>query len=394
MTSTRPSIRSSPKRLLSRVNELQKTSAELKKQLDLCRSLSDEAADPICTVDMTGIITYANKASTKLLKIPLKELLATHFSKYLDKGSLLKGYECFSIAKSGKKVYDELNIVDRQGKVIPVDFHTTPLVRGGKVVAVHAVVRDISRRKALERTHIESQKMQALYHFIAAMAQEIKYPLKAISDRLARTLQEFNTKDFEYIGYKEYKQIIAVMESTSHQIEYCYDITHRMINLNKRNLGVAVSKCDVNEVIRSAVKKIDGQIQQLNVRMTLRLSSRLTAAAISAMELQQALTHLFVNAVQSMPTGGKVVVTTLWDKNKSRIVVLVKDEGVGIARENLPHIFEPFFSTKQHGPHKGSGLGLSIAHSIIHAYRGDIFIDSSLRTGTVVRVELPAAAHR
>ncbi len=360
----------------------------------MCRSLSDESADAICTVDLSGKMTYANKASAKLLKIPLKKLLGTRFSKYLDKGSLLKGHEYLAITKSGRKVSDELNIVDRNGKVIPVDFHAAPFFNGGRVAAVHAVVRDIRRRKAMERMQGESQKMQALYHFIAAMAQEIKYPLKAISDRLARTLQEFSSKDFEYIGYKEFKQIISVMQNTSQQIQYCHDITHRMINFNKRNLGAAVSKCEVNEAVRNAVRGSESQAIHANARIKLRLAARLPHAAISAMELHQVLTHLFVNAVQAMPTGGKVVVSTFFDKDKNRAVIQIKDEGVGITRENLPHIFEPFFTTKQHGPHKGSGLGLSIVHSIVHARRGDILIESSLRTGTTVRVELPAAVNR
>ena len=80
--------------------KLQKTNSDLKKQLVLCRSLSDEAADAICTVNLAGTMTYANTASAKLLKTPIKKLLGTHFSKYLDKESLAKGYEYFKIAKS------------------------------------------------------------------------------------------------------------------------------------------------------------------------------------------------------------------------------------------------------------------------------------------------------
>ena len=389
MTKKRYPMASSPRHLRQRIGSLQNEIFEINKRLDMCRSLSDEAADAICTADLNGTLTYANKATARLLKMPLKKIVGTHFRRFVHKGSLSKAYQYFTLAKSGKKVSDEVNIVDRTGNVIPVDFHTTPISKGGKVVAVHTIVRDIRRRKAMEQMQAEAQKMQAMYHFISAMAQEIKYPLKAISDRLTSTLQEFKAKDFEYIGYREFKQIVATIETIANQVLYCHDITHRMINLKRRTLGAVVSRCHVNEAVRQAVRTIEVQSGHTDVKFNLSLSPALHGAAISTMELHQVLMHLFVNAVQAMPMGGKVMVKTSLNKDKKRIIIQIRDEGVGIAKENLPHIFEPFFTTKQHGPHRNSGLGLSIVHSIVHAYRGDIHIHSSLRSGTTVHIELP-----
>src|SRR3989344_138334 len=379
------------KSLLATIKQQKDMIRSLAHQLEVCRVLSDEAADAICTVDLKGRLTYANKAQADLVKVPLSKIKGTHFRRYVDPVSLGKAYKFFKLAKNGKKIRDELNVVDSKGNLIPVDFHTTPLYKNRKVFAIHTIIRDISKRKQFERLQIEAAKTQAMNHFIAGMAKEVKYPLEVIVGRLENISRNYRTRDFEYIGYKEFKQIMGTIEHLNHEVKYCCSITNRMIDLNRKNLGISRSVCDVNKAVGKAVDLLDEKILRPHTKVSLKLSSRLPPGAISELELSQVVTNILTNAVESMPTGGTVRGGTSYDKGKKRIALQIKDQGIGIKKENLPRVFEPFFTTKQTGFEKNSGLGLAIAHSIVHAHQGNVTVSSNLRQGTVFVVELPVA---
>ena len=116
----------------------------------------------------------------------------------------------------------------------------------------------------------------------------------------------------------------------------------------------------------------------------------LAPAAIACFEFEQVMQHVMNNAIEAMPSGGVLTVRT-FQKNKGRQVqVEVKDQGIGISKEILPRVFDPFFSTGPKGFGQSAGLGLSVAQTIIRAAHGDISIKSSLRRGTVVTIVLPS----
>jgi signal transduction histidine kinase len=100
-------------------------------------------------------------------------------------------------------------------------------------------------------------------------------------------------------------------------------------------------------------------------------------------QLRQLFWNLCLNAVEAMPTGGELRVGASHDGQ--RLEVWVSDTGRGIAAQDLPHIFEPFFSTKP----EGTGIGLAAAHRIVHDHGGDIDVRSLAPTGTSFSVVLP-----
>jgi signal transduction histidine kinase len=103
--------------------------------------------------------------------------------------------------------------------------------------------------------------------------------------------------------------------------------------------------------------------------------------------MRQAFLNLFLNAIDAMPSGGTLTVSTnLCSSAASQSVsICVKDTGIGINDKLLPHIFEPFHSTKE----KGTGLGLSITYGIIKEHRGNIKVESKMREGTKFLIEIP-----
>ena len=107
-----------------------------------------------------------------------------------------------------------------------------------------------------------------------------------------------------------------------------------------------------------------------------------------AQKLQEVLLNLLLNASQAMPNGmGRITITAAEDKRAKQVEIMVKDTGDGISEDNLPHIFDPFFSTKEVG--YGTGLGLSVAHGIIEHHKGSLSVASRVGEGSVFTIRLP-----
>jgi signal transduction histidine kinase len=123
-----------------------------------------------------------------------------------------------------------------------------------------------------------------------------------------------------------------------------------------------------------------------NIETSIHLADGLPHVFVDEHQIQQVLVNLATNAVQAMSTGGRLVITTRIGKSGSSVEIGVADTGKGIAPEFLPHIFDPFFSTKGEG---GTGLGLSVSYGIIKNHHGEIRVDSKVGVGTTFTVELP-----
>jgi signal transduction histidine kinase len=115
------------------------------------------------------------------------------------------------------------------------------------------------------------------------------------------------------------------------------------------------------------------------------------ACAANSNAMRQILLNLLTNAVQAMPHGGELRLRTA-RAGHDRIRIEVEDTGVGIAPENLNKVFDPFYTTK--APGQGTGLGLSVVHSVVRRYGGDISVDSVHGVGTTFRIELPCPCHQ
>jgi len=104
-------------------------------------------------------------------------------------------------------------------------------------------------------------------------------------------------------------------------------------------------------------------------------------------QIQQCVINLIFNAIDAMPDGGSLIIGSLFRKDKNMAEIKVEDTGSGISKEDLPHIFDPFYSTKTEG--KGLGLGLSTVHGIIDRHKGTITVDSEAGKGTVFTMKIP-----
>lgn len=347
--------------------------------------------DELLLIRKDATIAYANDAAVRGFGYERESLLEKPVVRFLKEPMSVAEWQktYFEQLKKKKKTISfEIERVTKKGHTQTLEV-TAALMRYGGQEYLLSIARDITLRRQNEEKIRETDKMKALSLFVSGTAQEIKYPLQAISVRIQQLLQKYKNRDFEYIGYNEFNDLMGTLKSVNNQIRQCCEITGKLLILNRKKAGIKESGCDVNSTIKNSLNLFSQQLALTNVRLRLLLADHLAHVAISAGELSEIIANVTANAMQAMPSGGLYLIKTFADKNKRLIHIEFKDDGVGIPKEILSRVFEPFFTTKKTDPGKNSGLGLSVVYSIVKDCDGDVMITSSQRNGTAVKVSLP-----
>lgn len=355
------------------------------------KTVYNQSPDGLVVLDFNDQIVDANKSALKIFQRALAELKGSGFSRHLGWTSRKRFARAVEEAKAGRPASAiDINVLDPEKNLVPVEVTVSLFSNsGGPATHILASMRDVAeRRKILQEAH-EEEKMQALQHFIAGAAHEIHHPIKALLDQSRRLVQKYSRREFEYVSYREFRDIMDSLEKMQEQIRYCHETTQRMISLNKKRIGKLSAHAKVNAVIERKIMAIRHQFELTNITFRFRQGRDLKLAAIFEQDLEQILQNILSNSVQSMPAGGVIQIKTVMDAKGRNVVIECKDTGVGIPTEAIPRVFEPFFTTKQRGMERNSGLGLTIVYSIIKSYHGHIAIKSTLRQGTVVTISLP-----
>ena len=245
----------------------------------------------------------------------------------------------------------------------------------------------ISLELAVENLHdkqeqlVEVEKLASLGRVAAGVAHEINNPLAVINEK-AGLLQDF----LEVSGdFKHRERFGALLEGITDSVKRCRTITHRLLGFARR-VEVTVEPLDLNEVVRRVREYLEADRAEKGVAIELRLAEGLPTAHTDRVEFEQVLINIVKNAIDALPAGGTIVVTTR-AKNQRWLQVVIADNGPGIPPEHLKRLFEPFFTTKEKG--KGTGLGLFVSHGIMKKLGGRILVESVVGMGTNFTLELP-----
>jgi two-component system NtrC family sensor kinase len=145
---------------------------------------------------------------------------------------------------------------------------------------------------------------------------------------------------------------------------------------------------NVNEVMDRSLRLVQHQLDLTGIQVLLQLDPALPLVQCDAAQIEQVFLALIMNAMDALPQGGNLWLTTRFSVEESQVRTVVRDDGSGIAPEILARIFEPFLTTKETG--RGVGLGLAISHSILERHNGNIEVQSEVGQGTTFTVTLPA----
>ena len=143
----------------------------------------------------------------------------------------------------------------------------------------------------------------------------------------------------------------------------------------------------VHQAVTQVARLVHREAQEKNISLVLDLVSGDPEVLGDSTKLEQVCLNILINAMQAMPTGGFINVTSCvdWSDGRKFVTLAFADQGVGIPHENLPRLFDPYFTTRL----DGTGLGLAIADRIVTDHGGKILVESTVGRGTVVKVCLP-----
>jgi two-component system NtrC family sensor kinase len=245
----------------------------------------------------------------------------------------------------------------------------------------------ISLELAVENLHdkqeqlVEVEKLASLGRVAAGVAHEINNPLAVINEK-AGLLQDF----LEVSGdFKHRERFGTLLEGITDSVKRCRAITHRLLGFARR-VEVTVEPIELNDLVSRVREYLEGDRAEKGIRIELRLAAGLPAAHTDRVEFEQVLVNILKNAIDAVPAGGEIVVTTL-AKNQRWLQIVIADNGPGIPPEQIKRLFEPFFTTKEKG--KGTGLGLFVSRGIMKKLGGRILVESIVGTGTNFTLELP-----
>lgn len=259
----------------------------------------------------------------------------------------------------------------------------SPIYNENGTISKQAMIIDITERKALEDELLKARKLESVGILAGGIAHDFNNMLSGILSNieLAKTYSVLDNKLYELLEEAE----LATFRAK--------DLTGQLLTFSKG--GVPLKRTvALREVVRASAHFA---LRGSDVLCEFSIPGDLWPVDADEGQMSQVINNLILNAKQAMPNGGTVKIScknitpnasAFLPLKKGRYVAIdIQDQGIGIAKEHLPKIFDPYFTTKQ----RGSGLGLATAYSIIEKHGGQIVADSNLGAGSVFRIYLPAS---
>jgi signal transduction histidine kinase len=233
---------------------------------------------------------------------------------------------------------------------------------------------------------LRSDRLASLGQLSASVAHEINNPLSGVlnlSMLMQRMVKEDGIPPQRIEEFKKY--LTQVVNETSRVGRIVQDL----LAFSRRSKPHQRTNTNFNTVVTSTINLISHKLKLMGVNMDLELDQKVPLITCDASQMQQVLINLIMNgaeAAQSKADGG-VTIRTYSTPAGDSLILEVCDTGDGIAPENIPKLYTPFFTTKGEG--KGVGLGLAVVYGIVQAHSGDIEVRSTVGQGTVFKVTLP-----
>src|SRR3989339_150050 len=285
----------------------------------------------------------------------------------------------------------------KSGELIDVELSGSELRdKYNEVAGVVMIIKDIRERKKYEKENTElqrhlmqSEKMVAVGQLAGGVAHEINNPMGVILGFAQSVVKNIKEGDSLYMPLK----------SIEREAIRCKKLVSNLLIFSRiEKTGIEI--VEINSAIEETISLIDAQAKTRGIEIIKQYASNLLRIKVNRSHIQQVIVNLCNNAMDAMPQGGKITITTTVAAEQSSaniskanalplqfIVITISDTGVGMSEEVKKHIFEPFYTTKEVG--KGTGLGLSICYEIIQKHNGTIEVESEVGKGTTFVVKLP-----
>jgi PAS domain S-box-containing protein len=394
-------------------------------KLSLFSKAVEEAMDGIQLIDRNGYVMYSNKAVEKIYGFTPEELNGVHVNDMNADKEFASRMIIPQIRQNGRWS-GEVMVVHKKGHTLPIWLSSSLVTDdAGNPTAMVGIIRDMTERRKAEdllKSHRE-QLVKLVEERTGELYQTNERLRKEIADREKMEEELLKAQKLESMGIlaggiaHDFNNLLAAMlanislamldvgrdhpayeqlsaaEKASLRAQ---DLTRQLLTFSKGGFPVKRTT-DLMELIEDAS---GFALRGSRVKCEISKADDLHLVNVDEGQISQVLHNLVLNADHAMPEGGTVSIhcsnvevgknSSLPLAEGSYVRVSVEDRGVGIPREHIAKIFDPYFTTKQ----KGSGLGLATSYSIVKKHGGHISVESKLGAGTTFNVYLAAAAEK
>lgn len=362
--------------LVSDLNKREKEAHELTERLN---RITDNLQEIVFETDEKGHIIFLNQAWKQMTGYDIDECLGTMYNQYFDQEERVIQHLSSVIQEHKDSGRIELQLLHKEGKKVWGDVHYKLYFdEKHQFTGGIGTVADITKQKLakleLERSNqqlqMQAQKLAVAGQIAAGIAHEVRNPLTSVNGflQLMKTQYPERTDYFDII-FSEIKRIdfvlsellvLAKPQSVHFQEVQLHGLLEQVITLLKTN--AVLSNID----LKQPFKKQDAG-----------------AILADANQMKQLFINLIKNAIEAMPEGGSIYIST--EKLMNEWKITIQDEGKGMSEEDIQKIYDPFFSTKT----EGTGLGLTICAAILKDHHGRMDVSSELGKGTAFHIYLP-----
>ncbi len=354
--------------------------------------VSDHVGEWIWEVDAHGLYTYSNNVVSRILGYQAEELVGKlHFYDLfpVEQRQALKT-AVFEHFNKGIPFVKHLNACQhKNGEVLVIETSGTPIFDNDhKLLGYRGVDTNMTERKRIEAEIFRSQRLESIGRLAGGIAHDLNNVLAPIIMAVPLLRDEITGETSQ--------PLLEIIESNARRGAA---IVRQVLAFAK---GAEIQQTAVQPAfLLEEMAKIISETFPKSIELRTKIAPNLIQINGDPTQLHQVLMNLCVNARDAMPEGGVLTLTAenveLDDfalstapqaqKSASYVLITVADTGMGISQDNLPKIFDPFFSTK--GPHSGTGLGLSSVMGIIKSHSGFIQVHSQPGQGTQFKIYLP-----
>lgn len=339
------------------------------------RALIEQATDAVYVVELNenyvpSRFIEVNPVGCKRFGYSREELLSLSFPNVVPQDSkmIVRLLEKIREGQTSFTLQDEYAFPT--GKIITTEFSVRVFNLNGKKVFL-SISRDITERLKTEELLRKSEKLAVVGQLATAMAHEINNPLTAMKGFM-QLLKSTETENNQ--GY---------INIVSSEIERIESITNEFMAVAKPQV-LKIQPNDISVLMDQVLMLLQPQAMMNNIKIRIDFTPGIPLIPCEGNQLKQVFVNIIKNAIESMPTGGEILIQfDKLDNNQIRIRFI--DQGCGIPKERIPYLGEPFYSIKE----EGIGLGLMVCYKIIETHQGKVFIESEVNKGTIVEVTLP-----
>jgi two-component system sensor histidine kinase HydH len=358
--------------LLFLVQSYRSTQASLSRIKAFSDNVVENVPIGLLALDHQGKIAAFNRGAETILQLSAPQVIGQAADRIIPVELLA---EINYSKKQAEVIEKEIECKIAGGKMVPLEIGASSLKDENDVLLGNILLfKDLTEVRTLRREVARSQRLASVGRLAAGVAHEIRNPLSSIKG-FATYFKE------RYPDRPDDQQTADIMIQ---EVDRLNRVVGQLLEF-ARPVPVKPKPVALQALLNDSIKLIEDRAAEKDISIKTQNNIEVQEVWIDPDRINQVLLNLYLNAIDSMESGGELKVEISSDGQRRDVLIQVSDTGCGISREDLSRIFEPYFTTKS----TGTGLGLAIAHNIVEAMGGRIKVNSEPGKGTVFSVTIP-----